>query len=134
MQLRQATSTEAIWYSKGDERPQHPNHPRTWYSRNLHCYECRLPCSVCGQTCCLYSQTLYNVVHGTEGVRIKSTALAKEIEMWARFRKDESTFLECSTCHEWACPDCIGICPDQICQDRQCVRCKADPFAKCDWH
>lgn len=43
-------------------------------------------------------------------------------------------FLKCSTCMQTVCSMCCGVCPEGLCGDLQCKGCKADPWAKCDWH
>ena len=136
-ELRENTSTHPVLYSKDDPTPKHPSHHRTWFSKNLWCMDCKTNCGVCGDVCCVMVGLIQLSGDNNTTVEEKLWAenLAHEIQLWTVRPKELTTFLQCTTCKNWACPDCSGICPNiEICQDRMCAGCKPNPLEKCDWH
>lgn len=40
------------------------------------------------------------------------------ITLWISVGSEESTFMECTECHKFFCPECVSVCP--LCLDRMC--------------
>ncbi|KAI9813551.1 MAG: hypothetical protein M1832_006282 [Thelocarpon impressellum] len=47
---------------------------------------------------------------------------------------DETTFVKCTGCGKSVCPHCCSECPDRMCRDIQCTKCKPNAWGFCDWH
>lgn len=109
-------------FSKDDLRCAHPNHPRTWYSKNLWCGSHLEPCPICQNPCCTLSCYEKALQKGdmspSETERVQR--LLKEIMIWIPGGSDESTFMECTGCHKFVCPECCSVCPHPYCGDRMC--------------
>ncbi|KZF20901.1 hypothetical protein L228DRAFT_270166 [Xylona heveae TC161] len=138
-QLRKRLGVQIDVYQPGDRRPRHPNHHRTWYSKNLWCTKCHGRCQNCMAWCCKYQESYAIALGNRTSVEVKDNAhsIIEAIRMYNPTGTDNPTFLRCTTegCRRLVCPECCGICPNQLlCQDLQCVRCKPDPWVECDWH
>ncbi len=121
-ELRKETGTEVIMYSKDDLRCRHPNHPRTWYSKNIWCDEHRGYCPRCQKPCCSY----FSYTTGLQPDQMsplemeRAKRIVREMEIWIPTGSDESTFMECTGCHKYFCPECCSVCPHPHCGDRMC--------------
>ena len=98
-------------------------------------------CACCQVDCCILEQSLFFIKDGKKkqkkGMKEKDPdmeAIGQEIEAegrateadirrWVVTGVDNSTFLECTNCHWWVCPRCVGICVEPLCRDTQCKRC-----------
>jgi hypothetical protein len=81
--------------------------------------------------------------------------LAKTIEYLSVHAKDVSTFSQCTLpdgCGRYVCPNCCGVCPNEVCRDIQCKvsvaaahyaisvtkyalqECKPNVWETCGWH
>lgn len=47
-------------------------------------------------------------------------ALAQAITLYVPLGTDESTLMECTSCHQLVCPECCSLCPIVACSDRVC--------------
>lgn len=113
--------------SKDDLRCRHPNHPRTWYSKNIWCDMHRGPCPQCQAPCCAFS-SYTTALENTQMSPMETEnaqRLAKDIATWIPSGSDESTFMECTSCHRFVCPECCSVCPHPNCGDRMC--CVSEP-------
>ena len=173
--MREHTQTAIVWYSEDDAYHKHPNHQRTFMSKNLWCMNCKGMCACCQIDCCIHEQSLFYIKHGHKELKTAKKEGDPEMEAMGRLRQangkamladiekylatgpDDSTFLECTNCHWFVCPRCVGICSESQCRDQQCKRCLEaqasgskppkkylkgrypeyngpDPFGKCDIH
>ncbi len=113
-----------MWYVPSDHRPAHPSHGCTFFQKNLLCSTCIDNCANCGAPCCAFkgaSQTAVKEKDTAEG--IAAAELASSIKRWASEGRDAPTFLMCTDCGRWVCPDCIGLCPIFPCHDSICAGC-----------
>ncbi|MCJ1358437.1 MAG: hypothetical protein MMC33_008437 [Icmadophila ericetorum] len=142
-QLREQTGTETVWYSPSDRFPRHPTHAKTWTQKNLWCTTCIDYCPICCNPCCAFmgaTHRLATLENSSEMKNINSLGydtakeFLKQCEKWIGTGLDPMTFIQCSDCERWCCPECMGICPNEICKDRTCVTCKPGRFEECDWH
>ncbi|KAL8829486.1 MAG: hypothetical protein Q9191_001993 [Dirinaria sp. TL-2023a] len=134
-QLRKITGTQIVGYSKEDDICKHPNHDRTFYAKNLFCHRCTDNCAVCDAPCCMFKGALNTARANPETEFGEEAAhLAREIHQYATQDKDVATFLECTVCEKWVCPECIGICPIYPCRDQMCTTCNPNPWAMCAFH
>ncbi|EXJ83822.1 hypothetical protein A1O1_07449 [Capronia coronata CBS 617.96] len=138
--LRVTTNCRSYDYDPGQPYPRHPNTGRAWHSRNLKCTNCADSlCGVCGRTCCAYkaaSEALENHKNNPLSLRAARDCLANISNLFP-FGREVPTFLQCTHgggCGKMVCPDCCGMCPNPICADIQCRKCKKDPWSECDWH
>ena len=46
--------------------------------------------------------------------------LSQAIGLYVAIGKDESTLMECTSCHRLVCPECCSVCPVGPCGDRVC--------------
>lgn len=125
-ELRKQTDTEIIMFSQNDLCCAHPNHPRTWYSRNLWCGTHEGTCPRCQSSCCavtFYEKAYEKAIQRGETFLPETERmqrLLKEIRTWIPSGSDESTFMECTECHKLFCPKCCSVCPHPSCGDRMC--------------
>ena len=126
-----------MFYSPSNSRHKHPNHARNWYARNLQCYQCIGTCKICGEWCCRYNEARAKLEDPTktpaEQQEIKE--MMHQIELHGNpIGLDASTFLKCTTdgCKKLVCPECCSICPDEMCQDLQCIVGITYPLIKSD--
>ncbi|MCJ1466462.1 hypothetical protein MMC07_005081 [Pseudocyphellaria aurata] len=137
--LREQTGSQVVWYKPDDLRCRHPNHHRTWYSKNLRCTTHNGRCANCGAPCCAMVGAL-NIVEQNKGsatVVAAAKALAEAIGLWVVVGMDESTLMECTSCHRLVCPECCSVCPVAICGDRVCKAPGCNPDRQweiCDLH
>jgi hypothetical protein len=99
---------------------------RAWNHRNLWCIRCPGPCPVCKGTCCLREEARAKVhdesLEGEDLEKVKR--LIEIIEFLGPHAKDADTYSQCSPpdgCRRRVCPDCCGVCPNEICRDIQCM-------------
>lgn len=131
--LRHTTHTEITYHDATDSRldyRKHPNHNRVWNSKNLHCTMCQPNCRLCQAPCCAYSdaeQTLGNYRSLREGFTItearkimEARKLLQRLNMLGPLSYDAPTFIQCTNCKIYVCPDCAGVCPIMPCCDRTC--------------
>lgn len=64
-----------------------------------------------------------------------------EITQLYPYGREAPTFLQCTVgvggsmgCGRMVCPDCCSTCPDDVCADVVCRRCKPAMWEECDWH
>ncbi|KAL4944102.1 hypothetical protein BDV06DRAFT_116652 [Aspergillus oleicola] len=138
--VRRMTGTEPV--SKSENNPKascRPEDARPWNHRNLACIDCRKPCSICNTTCCMKQELEQKAADASlsfdEAQNTKH--LGKVIEHLGFYAQEISTFAQCTPfdgCGRYVCPDCCGVCPNEICRDIQCKDCKLNPWDSCDWH
>ncbi|KAJ9603781.1 hypothetical protein H2200_011967 [Cladophialophora chaetospira] len=140
--LRSITNNQTYDYDPGQPYPRHPNTSRGWQSRNLKCTSCLDECcAVCGRACCAYRAAVLALrIHRTnpESLKIAEERLM-QIAYLFPYGQEVPTFLRCTKgdeigCGKLVCPDCCGECPNPICKDIQCRKCKKDPWNDCLWH
>ncbi|KAL4956253.1 hypothetical protein BDW69DRAFT_91656 [Aspergillus filifer] len=158
--VRRMTGTEVESTAKNDPNAAHrPEDARPWKHRNLACIDCRRTCPTCNKTCCVKQELEQKAADenlSPEEVQ-KAKQLGKIIEHLGFYAQEVSTFTQCTLfdgCGRYVCPDCSGVCPNEICRDIQCkVRdqpwilkdmiadrylraqdCKMNPWGACDWH
>ncbi|KIX10080.1 uncharacterized protein Z518_01161 [Rhinocladiella mackenziei CBS 650.93] len=140
--LRITTNCHTYDYTPGDPLPRHPNTSRGWNSRNLHCTTCIDEfCAVCGRACCAFKAALLAKVNhedNEEALRMAEERILHICHIYP-FGMEAPTFLQCIRgdeigCGKIVCPDCCGICPNEICRDIQCRKCKKIPWEECLWH
>lgn len=113
-------------FSQKDVHCKHPNHPRTWESKNLWCISHDGPCPRCQDPCCRvfsYGNDLENASKRGEmdhPENRKISELLMKINFWIPSGLDESTFMECTKCDRFVCPKCCSVCPHPFCGDRMC--------------
>ena len=59
---------------------------------------------------------LENNKHYPEGLKEAWTKL-HEITRVYPYGQEAPTFIQCTECRKWACPECVGVCPNAICQE-----------------
>jgi hypothetical protein len=129
-------------YDPGHGFPRHPVTSRGWHSRNLKCTDCPdFSCACCGRDCCAYkSATKALETHKNNPESLKAAEqLLLQIAFLFPYGREVPTFLQCTKggeigCGKMICPDCCGECPDPICKDIQCRKCKKQPWEECWWH
>jgi hypothetical protein len=143
--LRTTLNCHTYDYSPDQPLPRHPTTGRGWKSRNLHCTNCMDKCcAVCGRACCAFkaaSLALKNHKDNPEGLLRAQDTLANIAVIYS-YGQEAPTFLQCTHgapgdtvgCGKMVCPDCCGMCPNAICADIQCRKCKKQPWAECQWH
>ncbi|KAL8998794.1 MAG: hypothetical protein Q9169_002244 [Polycauliona sp. 2 TL-2023] len=127
--LREVTSTQCVYRSTEPGQTKHPSHERHFDARNLRCTEHMGYCGVCSTACCVY----FEVVEASEDA---ATAYSKEfahevgrtISEASYYADDLTTFLRCVECSRMVCPECVGICPVDLCQ---LVSCKVSHVLQC---
>ncbi|KAI4253201.1 MAG: hypothetical protein L6R42_007680 [Xanthoria sp. 1 TBL-2021] len=115
--LREITGTQCVYPGQ----TKHPNHGRHFHDRNLRCTEHMGHCAVCNTACCVYYEAI-------EAARDAATAYDQEfanevgrsISEASLYADDLTTYLRCIECSRMICPDCIGICPVDLCQLISC--------------
>ncbi|KIW76005.1 hypothetical protein Z517_10750 [Fonsecaea pedrosoi CBS 271.37] len=140
--LRTTTNNHSYDYDEGQPYSRHPNTSRAWHSRNLKCTTCLDHCcAVCGRACCAYKAAALAVkIHkdNPESLKMAEERLL-QIAFLFPYGQEAPTFLQCTKggeigCGKMVCPDCCGECPNPICKDIQCRKCKKNPWAECLWH
>ncbi|ETI23549.1 hypothetical protein G647_05351 [Cladophialophora carrionii CBS 160.54] len=140
--LRRSTNNHSYDYDPGQPYPRHPNTSRAWHSRNLKCTTClEQCCAVCGRACCAYRAAALAMKirkDNPESLKIAEERLL-QIAFLFPYGQEAPTFLQCTKgdevgCGKMVCPDCCGECPQPICKDIQCQKCKKDPWNDCLWH
>ncbi|KAI9838964.1 MAG: hypothetical protein M1819_004172 [Sarea resinae] len=121
-ELRERLNVSRTKWIYGDLTIPHPNHHRSWSSRNLWCATCLGQCELCRRPCCVYLEQSLILLDGnkTEAEKIRADDLLREIRLWNPIGLDEDVFLKCTDCKKRCCTECAGICPTAICQDQQC--------------
>ncbi|OAL22569.1 hypothetical protein AYO22_07127 [Fonsecaea multimorphosa] len=140
--LRTATNNHSYDYDEGQPYSRHPNTSRAWHSRNLKCTTCLDGCcAVCGRACCAYKAAALAVkIHKDNPESLKAAEeRLLQIAFLFPYGQEAPTFLQCTKggeigCGKMVCPDCCGECPNPICKDIQCRKCKKNPWAECLWH
>ncbi|OQV05813.1 hypothetical protein CLAIMM_10483 [Cladophialophora immunda] len=140
--LRTTTNNYSYDYDDGQPYPRHPNTSRAWHSRNLKCTTCLDHCcAVCGRACCAYKAAALAVKIQKDNPESLKTAEERllQIAFLFPYGQEAPTFLQCTKggeigCGKMVCPDCCGECPNPICKDIQCRKCKKNPWAECLWH
>ena len=130
-ELRNMTGTQIVFYSHTDLRPKHPNHIRKWNAKNIHCTKCEGRCKLCNAPCCVMSKACADSIEfeGQDSDNLTNEAteahqLFKYIKYWVDSNcRDQPTFMECTSCKEYVCPDCCSVCPVFPCHDRTCRVC-----------
>lgn len=138
-ELRERTGSQVVWYSPNDLRCRHPNHPRTWYSKNLWCATHKGACANCGAPCCAMAGAIKIVEENLGPATAVAAAknLSQAIGLYVAIGKDESTLMECTSCHRLVCPECCSVCPVGPCGDRVCNAPGCNPDRQweiCDLH
>ncbi|KAL4993789.1 hypothetical protein BDV10DRAFT_189624 [Aspergillus recurvatus] len=138
--VRRVTGTEVRTTAIDDPKgPRRPNEARAWDHRNLWCVDCRNNCPICNTACCVKEEVAQKAADDNlskEEIE-QAKRLAKIIEYLGVHAKDVSTFSLCTPpdgCGRYVCPDCCGVCPNEICRDIQCKECKSNIWESCDWH
>ncbi|EXJ72310.1 uncharacterized protein A1O5_04814 [Cladophialophora psammophila CBS 110553] len=140
--LRTTTNNHSYDYDEGQPYPRHPYTSRAWHSRNLKCTTCLDHCcAVCGRACCAYKAAALAVKIHKDNPESLKTAEERllQIAFLFPYGQEAPTFLQCTKggsigCGKMVCPDCCGECPNPICKDIQCRKCKKNPWAECLWH
>ncbi|KAK5076652.1 hypothetical protein LTR64_005870 [Lithohypha guttulata] len=143
--LRRTTYTPTYDYDPYSPYPRHPNTARGWKSRNLKCTTCaHESCAVCHRVCCAYrAAVLADEVHKDGSpARTRANQQIQEITRLFPYGREAPTFLQCTAgsgeteagCGKTICPDCCSICPDEMCGDTLCRKCKPAMWEECDWH
>ncbi|CBF78200.1 predicted protein [Aspergillus nidulans FGSC A4] len=105
--------------------PCRPNEARIWDHRNLWCVDCQE-----------VDQKAADENLNKEVIK-QANHLARIIEYLSIHAKDVSTFSQCTLpdgCGRYVCPNCCGVCPNEVCRDIQCKECKPNVWETCDWH
>ncbi|KAI1612260.1 hypothetical protein EDD36DRAFT_497064 [Exophiala viscosa] len=143
--LRTTLNVRTYDYSPDQPYPRHPNTGRAWHSRNLHCTTCMDQCcAVCGRACCAYQAAYFATkIHkdNPESLFRAQETLGNIANVFAH-GQEVPTFLQCTHgapgdklgCGKMVCPDCCGQCPNPICADVQCRKCKKSMWEECIWH
>ncbi|KAL4963899.1 uncharacterized protein BDV14DRAFT_201386 [Aspergillus stella-maris] len=138
--VRCMTGTEVDSTSKNNPKAaRRPEDARPWKHRNLACIGCRKTCPTCNKTCCVKQELEQKAADenlSPEEAQ-KAKHLGKIIEHLGFYAQEVSTFTQCTPfdgCGRYVCPDCSGVCPNEICRDIQCKDCKLNPWDACDWH
>ncbi|KEF61205.1 uncharacterized protein A1O9_02770 [Exophiala aquamarina CBS 119918] len=140
--LRRTLNAWSRDYNEGDPKPRHPNTGNGWYSRNLKCTTCMEDCCpVCKRACCAYKAAvlaLQNHKDNPQAFKVADDRMHQITTLYP-YGKEVPTFLQCTMgdetgCGKMVCPDCCGQCPNEICRDIQCRKCKKDPWSDCLWH
>ncbi|KAL4817688.1 hypothetical protein BDW67DRAFT_174498 [Aspergillus spinulosporus] len=138
--VRRETRTEVQTMVVDDPKvPRRPNEARAWYHRNLWCVDCHKNCPICSMACCVKEEVDQKAADENLNKEVIKQAkrLAKIIEYLSVHAKDVSTFSQCTPpdgCGRYVCPNCCGVCPNEICRDIQCKECKPNVWEACDWH
>lgn len=121
-ELREQTGSQIVWYTPDDLRCRHPNHHRTWYSKNLWCAVHAGACANCGAPCCAMAGAIKIVDEnrGSATAVAAAKALSQAISLYVPVGSDETTLMECTSCHHLVCPECCSVCPVAACGDRVC--------------
>lgn len=145
--LRNSTACMSYDYNQQGRYPKHPLTSRDWHARNLKCTVCPdYSCGICSRACCAYKMAVVGRSHhaGAELERLED--IIARIAKLHPYGKELPTFMQCTSqdgsyrsesiagCGRWVCPDCCSQCPDNLCKDVQCRRCKPDMWTVCDWH
>ncbi|KAL8740966.1 MAG: hypothetical protein Q9190_006379 [Brigantiaea leucoxantha] len=69
----------------------------------------------------------------TKGQEMQAKDLFQSITEWSTHPPDLATFMECTECHKLVCPDCIGICPVDLCHNRLCRVCRPNSKGEANW-
>ena len=124
--VKELRKRNVIEISQENRHCKHPNHSRTWESRNLWCISHNRLCPRCQKSCCKvfsYERDLKKAEHRREMHLPENETIKKllaEIKDWIPSGLDESTFMECTECHRLVCPECCSVCPHPFCGDRMC--------------
>ncbi|PLB49215.1 hypothetical protein P170DRAFT_436834 [Aspergillus steynii IBT 23096] len=123
---RSVTGTEVKFRDLNDPNAkQRKDDVRVWDTVNLRCISCRGECPVCAGACCLYanaSKAIASESADTEKVE-KAKRIVKVVEDLSPQVMDVGTYQLCSQpggCGRYVCPNCCGVCPNEICRDVQC--------------
>lgn len=121
-ELREQTGSQVVWYKPDDLRCMHPNHHRTWYSKNLWCATHSGACANCGAPCCAMAGAIKIVEEnrGPATAVAAAKALSQAIGRYVTTGTEECTLMECTSCHRLVCPECCSVCPIGACGDRVC--------------
>ncbi|KAL4772645.1 hypothetical protein BDW60DRAFT_222261 [Aspergillus nidulans var. acristatus] len=124
--VRRVTRTEVRTIVVDDPKvPRRPNEARVWDHRNLWCVDCQE-----------VDQKAADENLNKEAIK-QAKRLAKTIEYLSVHAKDVSTFSQCTLpdgCGRYVCPNCCGVCPNEVCRDIQCKECKPNVWETCGWH
>ena len=117
------------WKDKSD-KPNHPNGDRIWECKNLRCLDTdHRPKCECGNFCCVMKELedLKNNPDCMGNLRTKTEAKLEDLKKWTGqpHHQNLNTFIFCTECRKYYCPECVGQCPIPICRDRLC---KVNPF------
>lgn len=104
---------------------KHPLNNRRWLAKNLRCNGCTDDCPICGAKCCRYKAESDTFADPTSSMEARAEAKSnlEKIQLWVPIGKDNKSFIQCnhgSGCGRFVCPECVGRCPTEICQDIQC--------------
>ncbi|KAL8702270.1 MAG: hypothetical protein Q9201_004494 [Fulgogasparrea decipioides] len=133
--LRKLTRTEVVKTQPASNRMEHPNHNRDFKSRNLWCVQHQGYCGSCKLACCVYEETIEAGKQAKDHYTKQLVSeVGKVILAASCFNEEPSTFLKCGECARFFCPECIGICPVDMCHFQVCKHCKSDNWEPCDWH
>ena len=135
--LRKQTKTEVIPWDGHDNFPRHPNHGRKFHSANLWCNQCTDKCARCNASCCFLKAATLTAMSDrvTPLQKADAVALQKDIQTWLATGVDNATFMDCTECKQFVCPNCTSICPVEPCCDRLCIGCNRENFWKpCEFH
>lgn len=67
--------------------------------------------------------------------KVEAIIMQKEITTWMTTGLDNQTFMDCTECQKFVCPDCTSICPVEPCYDRLCKSCNPSNFWQpCGYH
>ncbi len=127
--MRKNTGTEVVLYAESDLRPKHPNHGRKWNAKNLFCTNCQGKCAVCNAPCCVLMKAIIGMTEIEDQANLKYDEdqicqLACSIDsLVGEHGMDEPTFIRCTQCFSFVCPDCCSQCPVYPCHDCTCRVC-----------
>ncbi|KAI4229768.1 MAG: hypothetical protein L6R36_000553 [Xanthoria steineri] len=129
--LREITGTQRAYLG----RTKRSNSGRDTLGRNLRCTEHMGHCGVCNTACCVYYEAIEAAKDATTAYDLEfANEVGRSISEASLYAEDLTTFLQCIECSRMVCPDCIGICPVDLCKLVSCKECKPNAGEQCDWH
>ena len=67
---------------------------------------------------------------GTAAAVAAAKTLSQAIGLYVTAGDEESTLMECTSCHRLVCPDCCSVCPVKACVARVCKASVSDSFQR----
>lgn len=115
--LREITGTQCAYLG----RTKDPNSGRDSLGRNLRCTEHMGHCGVCNTACCVYYEAIEAAKDATTAYDLQfANEVGRSISEASCYAEDLTKFLRCIECSRMICPDCIGICPVDLCKLVSC--------------